>query len=567
MLFSSKHTFSCLASISLFYLAASTDVHDVIIVGAGWSGLAAANYLKEAGITENFLLLEARDRIGGRSYTREDVFETGHPVELGSAWIYPDTNVFELVQKLGIEHDTTHFFFNTLGLFNSTSELSDDAKSSLVDDAFLSDFVTYAGNMASNGVSWTDITESYFADHWDLTNSTRQGINALVHAGINIEFGCPLNDTNTATTKDYLARGSWRDIEFMPVAGGTGGGYTGALTRGLAEAFKNRIKASTPVVKIDYGGEVVEVYAASGEVFFSRSVVVTVPLGVLKKSAIEFVPPLNDEKLEAIDLIGMGNMNKVIMHWDNATQNISWWPEDKIDMQLITEQDSDSGDWTYFYNEQSHEANKDYHVLTAWCGGDSCDRLEKDTDEETIAKVLRNLRKMFGNGVPAPSEYIITRWGSEEYSGGAYSYDTVGVDLPSYRNALFEPIGNLYFAGEATDSDWFGTAVGAYTSGVKAASRISDSGVLDMPPPDVRPVCTRLYEGCGGVYDRPCCSGLSCVYDRRSPIAFGSMRDEFSILSRTTGKICSATQRDRNRESKRLGSISLAHRASRTGVP
>ena len=85
MFCSPKTSFSCLASISFFYLAASTDIHDVIIVGAGWSGLAAANYLTEAGITENVLILEARDCIGGRSYTREDIFKTGHPAELGSA--------------------------------------------------------------------------------------------------------------------------------------------------------------------------------------------------------------------------------------------------------------------------------------------------------------------------------------------------------------------------------------------------------------------------------------------------------------------------------------------------
>ena len=51
----------------------------------------------------------------------------------------------------------------------------------------------------------------------------------------------------------------------MPVSGGTGGGFTGALTRGLAESFKTKIKTSTPVVKIDYDGEIIEVYTADGQ--------------------------------------------------------------------------------------------------------------------------------------------------------------------------------------------------------------------------------------------------------------------------------------------------------------
>lgn len=295
-------------------------------------------------------------------------------------------------------------------------------------------------------------------------------------------------------------------------------------------------------------------------------------MGVLKNSAIEFVPPLSDEKLEAIDLIGMGNMNKVLMYWDYGTQNISWWPESKVDMQLITEQDADSEDWTYFYNEQSHAANKDYYVLTAWCGGDACDRLEQDSDEETIDKVLRNLQKMFGNNVPPPSKHVITRWRSDEFSGGAYSYDTVGFDLTKYRSALFEPIGNLYFAGEATDTDgWFATAVGAYTTGVKAASRIDDSGILDTPLSDqIRPTCTKMHGTCGGQFDKPCCSGLSCVADRRigAMPSLALLEGDSSVVSRRYGRmICSPTQRAKNRERNRLGSISVGYRARRNGPP
>lgn len=295
------------------------------------------------------------------------------------------------------------------------------------------------------------------------------------------------------------------------------------------------------------------------------------PLGVLKKSAIEFVPSLSDEKLEAIDLIGMGNMNKVLMYWDHATQNISWWPQDKTDLQLITEQDSNSADWTYFYNEQSHDTNKDYYVLTAWCAGDACDRLEKDSDEDTMDKVLANLRKMFGTNVPAPSNHIITRWRSDEFSGGAYSYDTVGIDdLTKHRGALFEPTGNLYFAGEATDTDgWFGTAVAAYTTGVKAASRIDDSGILETPlVSEVQPTCTKLHGTCGGQFDKACCSGLSCVVDRRTGAmpSFAPLDGDSPFVSRRSArKICSPSQRDKNRESNRLGSISMAHRRRRNG--
>lgn len=350
----------------------------------------------------------------------------------------------------------------------------------------------------------------------------------------------------------------------MSVSGGEGGGYTGALYRGLAKSFEEKIKTNTPVVKIDQSGDVVEVYTTNGQVIYARSVIVTVPLGVLKKSSIEFVPPLNDAKLEAIDLIGMGNMNKVLMYWDMTTQDVSWWPEGKVDMQLITDQDSDSEDWTYFYNDHSHVGNEDYHAMTSWNAGDAADRLEKNTDEETMDIVLGNLRKMFGNDVPSPSKYIITRWRSEEFSGGAYSFDTVGSDLTDYRKTLGEPMNNVFFAGEATDIDgWFGTAVAAYTTGVKAAGEIDDSGILDMPLPDFQPTCTRMHGRCGEEFDEACCSGMSCVLeDRMAPIpTFTSLEGSINTITTTMIWICSPSQK-KETERNRFGSIS---RISRTG--
>ncbi|VEU41047.1 unnamed protein product [Pseudo-nitzschia multistriata] len=484
---SGKVILAFLASFWLCDRVAANDIYDVIIIGAGWSGLAAANHLIETGITENILILEARDRIGGRSYTIEDAFEPGHPVELGSAWVYPGTNVFDLVEKVGISHDSTDYVFDTLGLYNSTGELSEDEKSILICQDFKEDFYEHANRNSGSEVDWMDIKESYFAENPFMTNLKRQSINALVHSAITIEFGSPLNDTNSETTKDYLVY-DFSGIEFMAVPGGTGGGYTGALTRGLAQNFAEKIKMNEPVVTVDQQGDIIKAYTSNDRVFYARSAIVTVPLGVLKSSSIEFVPPLSDEKLEAIDLIGMGNMNKVIMYWSTFTQDVSWWPQGKTEMQLITDDDSTSDEWTYFYIDESHYGNKNYHVLTSWCGGDACDRLELLSDQETIDLVLRNLRMMLGNNVPPPSERIITRWRSDEFSGGAYSYDAGGIESSRYRKTLSEPMGNVFFAGEATVSNgWQGTAVAAYTSGVEAARSVEDSGVLEQLAPQFLP--------------------------------------------------------------------------------
>lgn len=95
-------------------------------------------------------------------------------------------------------------------------------------------------------------------------------LDPIFQKGINIEFGSPLNQTNSKATQDYLTRGDWRNIEFMPVAGGSGGGYTGALTRGLAESFNQKIKIDTAVTKIERDEGIVTVYASDGRGTFSK---------------------------------------------------------------------------------------------------------------------------------------------------------------------------------------------------------------------------------------------------------------------------------------------------------
>ena len=74
-----------------------------------------------------------------------------------------------------------------------------------------------------------------------------------------------MNELNSETTQKYLTRGDWRDIEFMAVVGGTGGGYTGALTRGLTKSLENKIKTNTPVIKIKQNGDIAEVYTSNGQ--------------------------------------------------------------------------------------------------------------------------------------------------------------------------------------------------------------------------------------------------------------------------------------------------------------
>jgi len=89
-----------------------------------------------------------------------------------------------------------------------------------------------------------------------------------------------------------------------------------------------------------------------------------------------------------------------------------------------------------------------------------------------VNSAMSTLRTMYGNDIPAPSDWMITRWNSDPYARGAYSYNALG-STPEMRTDLARSVsGSLFFAGEATERLYFQTVHGAYQSGLRAADEI-----------------------------------------------------------------------------------------------
>ena len=266
----------------------------------------------------------------------------------------------------------------------------------------------------------------------------------------------------------------------------SGGGYSKIIASLSGQLQPEQSLLNTQVTEIEWDPNyligVKCLNPESGEVgiYYTKTLVVTVPLGVLQNGDIEFIPPLPDEKEDAINDIGFGTLNKAIMYWNRTTQDVDWFPSE-VDGQLITENDENSEEWTYFFNDHSQDGNEDHYVLTSWCGGDAAEVWDGRSDNETIAFVVNNLRSMFGSDVPDPTSFIVTHWKSEVFTRGSYSFDIAGTDSSKARRSLAESIDDrIFFAGEATDTEWWGTAVGAYNTGREVADDIEDSGILQL---------------------------------------------------------------------------------------
>ncbi|MFO0921379.1 MAG: FAD-dependent oxidoreductase [Pirellulales bacterium] len=111
-------------------------------------------------------------------------------------------------------------------------------------------------------------------------------------------------------------------------------------------------------------------------------------------------------------------------------------------------------------------------MLLGFNAADQGKAIEASSDATIVASAMKTLRTMFGKDVPDPIDTQITRWASDPFALGSYSFNAVG-STPKMRNQLAAPLGNsLFFAGEATERDYFGTAHGAYLSGLRAAKEI-----------------------------------------------------------------------------------------------
>jgi Flavin containing amine oxidoreductase len=121
--------------------------------------------------------------------------------------------------------------------------------------------------------------------------------------------------------------------------------------------------------------------------------------------------------------------------------------------------------------------------------GDAAHQTESDSDDDLVAEATDVLGRMFAHThVPEPSEVIITRWGKDRFTRGSYSY--VGSQArPDDYDLMAKPVGNLYFAGEATCGTHPATVHGAYLSGLRAASEVLESmlGPIKVPSPLVPP--------------------------------------------------------------------------------
>ena len=430
-----------------------TDKADVVVVGAGAAGVAAARALHEQGLS--VVVLEARERIGGRVFTWRDA-NTPVPIELGAEFIHGSAD--DLQSELGDarlpDNDVAGERYATVG-----RQLRP-----------LSDFWERLDRVMRR-LQGPPAPDRSFREFLDKRPGGA-GLARERRLALQWVEGFHAADARVISSHS-LAEAGWPADDFEERRlGRVVDGYDRVIDW-LASPLTGCIRLGMVVTRVRWAPGSVVVYTRHPDgrermAIETRAAVVAVPLGVLKSrageiGAIEFVPELRP-KQRALEALAVGSAIRVVLRLRER-----FWSSDYDTLSFLHSSDQDFPTWWTAYPMR-------VPLMVGWCGGPNARRLSQLGTSELEARAISALSRQFHMSrrrLAGLVEGFWTHdWEHDPFARGAYSYSTVGgSEAPLW---LARPLRHtLFFAGEAADSEGStGTVHGAIASGRRAARQV-----------------------------------------------------------------------------------------------
>jgi monoamine oxidase len=430
---------------------------EVLIIGAGAAGLAAARDLSSAGLT--VLVVEARSRIGGRIFTHHDATNS-LPIELGAEFIHGKSpELFSIIERAGLKFEemtSRHWYFENGRLaksgdfWSAVEQLMSEMKGEVRDQSFR-EFLE-----SKNFSARAKAIASRYVEGFDAAQLDKIGIHGLT-------------EENEAS---HLIDGE-RAFRLLD-------GYDDVANVLLNEARGHgaELRLNTTVTELRWSNNKVEVpcTTTTDAPLTAHKALITIPLAVLKleheQGSIKFVPGLPQWKLDAIRSLEMGAALRIVLRFTRRFWEDLEIPgaerEDLKQLGFIHYPDAPLPTWWTTLPRSEP-------ILVGWAGGPTAQRLLSLSGADIESRALKSLSLIFGVNKDVLrtiiAESYFHNWQRDPLSRGAYSYVPVnGVE--HQLNLAKQVDGTLFFAGEATSVGHCGTVHGAIQSGLRAAREI-----------------------------------------------------------------------------------------------
>jgi polyamine oxidase len=441
-----------------------------------------SNSEKNYDPTTSVLILEARERIGGRIYTYVDesvnvksaiaiatpaiTQQQPMTIDLGATWIHGSKKsgqpLARLATKLGekiipdfVEDIPIYRYARRsthMNNSNSNQKQTNKAPESDVragkDRCHRSMKLAKAYGRDMKKKKKMDDRCISMKEALDVVDPTIfQDPIATLFLKLELEFdvGGPIETISTQFDNDEEFDGD----DYIPL-----NGYK-PIIDDLAKGLTIQCSTVVKVIKYDIGG--VEIVTTTGMSYKADRVICTVPLGVLKSGSLTFEPGLSESKREAIDRIGWGTINKVGLVFDHV-----FWPKQPkgFGVALV------DSPYNYIINKYAFTGMP---VLEAYSVGNDAIQMATKTDDDVITDILNVIGTIFQCNITTVRASLvkryIQRWGDEVYTRGAYSYSSLRTRESDFTAFEKSQLKVLFFAGEHANVDYRGAAHGAYLSG------------------------------------------------------------------------------------------------------
>lgn len=456
------------------------EIYDIVIIGAGLSGLRTCDLLLKKNKDLKILILEANSRSGGRINTMEHEHKE---YDIGGPWVGPKSDqmyVGDLLDEIGLKRHTYQAKGKKVMEFTSDSRKSYSILIPPIGilqaievqltvwklERLIASIPDLQTNNIPKGLEWDNMS----ADQWIEQNVRSENAKTLLRVAIlSVFFEEPKNLSLLFSLLYFRSTGGI--MKTVDDKGGAqqdriiGGAY--ALIQYLYDSVngKERVKLNHEVKSIsNYDSYPVKITCANGETVLCKYVLSTIPPPLCKD--IEYQPPLPEARNQLINSMKMGKVIKFFIFYEKA-----YWKLDGYCGETVSFRDSVS----FIHDGTMPDGSNP--CIFGFFAGDNAEfwgKQEKDArKEEAIDFVFKNLGNCQDKRYLSPVQYIECNWMQERFSQGGYCANISSKsNFLETKNALRDPIHNLFIAGTESATQWIGFMDGALESSERAATEL-----------------------------------------------------------------------------------------------